>query len=135
VAQIIKDNKGAVGYVDLSDATAAGLKTAAVKNKAGTYVEASADSASAAGDGITVKPDLTFAAINADGEKSYPITYQTWVIVYQKQPSAGKGALLKAYLNYLLTDGQKMLAELDFAPLPTSIRDKAVAQLAQIQVG
>jgi phosphate transport system substrate-binding protein len=135
VAQIIKDNKGAIGYVDLSDATATGLKFASVKNKAGKYVEPSADSASAAGDGITVKPDLTFAAINADGEKSYPITYQTWVIVYQKQADGAKGALLKAYLNYLLTDGQKTLADLDFAPLPKSIQDKAVAQLAQIQVG
>jgi phosphate transport system substrate-binding protein len=98
-------------------------------------VEPSADSASAAGDGITVKPDLTFAALNADGEKSYPITYQTWVIVYQKQADAAKGALLKAYLNYLLTDGQKTLADLDFAPLPKSIQDKAIAQLAQLQVG
>jgi phosphate transport system substrate-binding protein len=135
VAQIIKDNKGAIGYVDLSDATASGLKFASVKNKAGKYVEPSADSASAAGDGITVKPDLTFAAINAEGEKSYPITYQTWVIVYQKQADAAKGALLKAYLNYLLTDGQKTLPDLDFAPLPKSIQDKAIAQLAQIQIG
>jgi phosphate transport system substrate-binding protein len=135
VAQIIKDNKGAIGYVDLSDATASGLKFASIKNKAGKFVEPSAESASAAGDGITVKPDLTFAAINADGEQSYPITYQTWVIVYQKQADPEKGALVKAYLNYLLTDGQKMLADLDFAPLPKSIQDKAIAQLAQLQVG
>jgi phosphate transport system substrate-binding protein len=55
--------------------------------------------------------------------------------VYQKQADAQKGALVKAYLNYLLTDGQKMLADLDFAPLPKSIQDKAIAQLAQLQAG
>ena len=63
---------------------------------------------------------------------AYPITYQSWVIVYAKQTDAGKAALLKAYLTYLLTDGQDMLGDLDYAPLPASIQDKAVAQLDKI---
>ena len=44
-----------------------------------------------------------------------------------------KGAALKQYLTYLLGDGQKELAALDFAPLPKSLQDKATAQLAKIQ--
>ena len=39
VAQIVKSTKGAIGYVDLSDAKASGLHYASVKNKAGKYVE------------------------------------------------------------------------------------------------
>ena len=57
------------------------------------------------------------------------------MIVYQNQADAGKGALLKAYLNYLLTDGQELLSDLDYAPLPTSLQEQAVAQLDQIKVG
>ena len=39
VAQIVKRHDGAIGYVDLSDAMAARLKFASVKNKAGKFVE------------------------------------------------------------------------------------------------
>lgn len=132
VAQIVKSTKGAIGYVDLSDAKASALHYANVKNQAGKFVEPTAASASAAGDGIEVKDDLTFSALDAKGEAAYPITYQSWVVVYAKTNKAEKAAALKQYLQYLLTDGQKMLPELDFAPLPKSLQDKALAQLGKL---
>ncbi len=134
VAQIVKSTKGAIGYVDLSDAKASGLKYASVKNQAGKFVEPTTAAASAAGDGIEVKPNLLFSALNAKGEKSYPITCQTWVIVYAKQTDADKGEAVKAYLKFLVKDGQKLLSEIDYAPLPKSLQDKAVKQLDKIQV-
>jgi phosphate transport system substrate-binding protein len=134
VAQIVKSTKGAIGYVDLSDAKASGLKFATVKNQAGKFVEPSSESASAAGDGIEVKDNLLFSALDPKGDAAYPITYQSWVIVYAKQTDHAKGAALKAYLKYLVGDGQGLLKELDFAALPKSLADKAVAQLDKIQV-
>ncbi|MGE5182349.1 MAG: phosphate ABC transporter substrate-binding protein PstS [Acidobacteriota bacterium] len=133
VAQIVKSTKGAIGYVDLSDAKAAGLRYASVKNAAGKYMEPDAQSVSAAGDGIAVNDNLTFSAVNSKNAAAYPITGQTWVIVYAKQSDPAKAAALKSYLQYLLTDGQKLVPELDFAPLPKSLQDKAVAQLAKLQ--
>ena len=133
VAQIVKSTSGAIGYVDLSDAKAANLKYASIKNKAGKFIAPTAESASAAGEGIDVKDDLTFSALDSKTDAAYPITYQSWVIVYAKQANPAKGAALKQYLTYLLGDGQKELAALDFAPLPKSLQDKATAQLAKIQ--
>ena len=46
---------------------------------------------------------------------------------------AYKANALKAYLTYMLTDGQKLLEPLDFAPLPKALADKAMAQVAKIQ--
>ena len=134
VAQIVKSTKGAIGYVDLSDAKASGLKYAQVKNQAGKFVEPTTDSASAAGDGIDVKDNLLFSALDPKGDAAYPITYQSWVIVYAKQTNPTKGAALKSYIKYLVTDGQAQLKPLDFAALPKSLADKAVAQLDKIQV-
>jgi phosphate transport system substrate-binding protein len=133
VAQVVKSTKGAIGYVDLSDAKASGLHYATVKNAAGKFIEPNAASVSAAGDGIDVKDNLLFSALNAKGDASYPITYQSWVIVYAKPADAAKGAAVKNYVKFLITDGQKLLPDLDFAPLPKSLQDKAVAQLAKIQ--
>ena len=132
VAQIVKSTKGAIGYVDLPDAKASGLKFAAIKNQAGKYVEATAQSASAAGEGIEVKDNLTFVAVNAKGDAAYPITAPSWCMVYAK-PAKGKAALLKSYFKFMLTDGQKLLPDIDFAPLPKTLQDKALAQLDKIQ--
>jgi len=134
VAQIVKSTKGAIGYVDLSDAKASGLKFANVKNQAGKFIEPTTDSSSAAGDGIDVKDNLLFSAINAKGDASYPITYQTWAIVYAKQADHAKGTALKSFIKFLISDGQAQLKPLDFAPLPKGLADKAVAQLDKIQV-
>ena len=135
VAQAVKATDGAIGYVDLSDAVAGGLKFASVKNKAGKFVEPTSQAGSAAGDGVTVKDNLTFSSVWADGDGSYPITAPSWVIVYAKQTDAAKAAALKAYVKYLLTDGQQPLKDLDYAPLPASLQAKAVAQLDKIVAG
>src|SRR5262249_23440588 len=87
VAQIVKSTPGSIGYVDYADAKAAGLTFASVKNKDGNYIAPSPQSASAAGATVTLKPDLTFAAAWQAGPQAYPITYQSWDLVYQKQSS------------------------------------------------
>ena len=132
VAQIVHSTPGAIGYVDYSDAKAAGLTFASVKNKDGNYIAPSIQSATTAADNATINPDLTFSAIWASGAQSYPITYQSWDLVYQKQSSTNTTKMLKKYIGYLLGDGQKLLPGLNYAPLPASLDQKATAQLDKI---
>ncbi|MBV9380288.1 MAG: phosphate ABC transporter substrate-binding protein PstS [Streptosporangiaceae bacterium] len=132
VAQVIKSTPGAIGYVDYSTAKASSLTFASVKNKSGAYVAPSPTSASAAAGAVTVKPDLTFHAVWASGANAYPITYQTWDLVYEKQPNANAAKLLQSYLGYLLGDGQQLLTQLNYAPLPASLDSMAKAQLSKI---
>ena len=132
VAQTIKSTPGAIGYVDYSTAKASGLSYASVKNSSGSYIVPSPTSASAAAGQVTVAPNLTFVAAWAAGATSYPITYQSWDLVYATQPNANDAAMLKAYLGYLLGAGQKLLPQLYYAPLPANIDQQAVAQLSKI---
>ena len=134
VATTIKSTAGAIGYVDYSTAQASGLTAASVENKAGKFVAPSTTAASAAAAGVTVKPDLTFHAVWASTDPTaYPITYQSWDIVYAVQPNATDVSLLKGYLGFLLgQQGQALLAPLHYAPLPSNIDSMATAQLSQI---
>jgi phosphate transport system substrate-binding protein len=132
VAQIVKSTAGAIGYVDLPDAKASGLKYASVKNAAGKYVEPTAQSAQAAGEGLEVKDDLTFVAVNAAGDATYPITAPTWCMAYTKPADKTKAAAVKAYFQFMVTEGQKLIPEIDYAPLPKALQDKAIAQVAKI---
>jgi phosphate transport system substrate-binding protein len=134
VAQIVKSTPNAIGYVDLPDAKAGGLKYASVKNQAGKFIEPSSESASAAGEGIEVKDNLTYVSVNAKGDAAYPITAPTWCMAYAKQTDKAKGNALKQYFKYMLTDAQGLIKDIDFAPLPRTLADRAVAHLDKIQV-
>jgi phosphate transport system substrate-binding protein len=132
VAQTIKSTPGAIGYVDYATAKASSLTYASVKNKDGNYVAPSDSAASAAASQASVAPDLTFSAVWAAGATSYPITYQSWDLVYQTQSDANTAKMLQAYIGYLLGDGQKLLSQLGYAPLPANIDQMAQAQLSKI---
>ncbi len=134
VAQIVKGTAGAIGYVDLSDAKASGLQLATLKNKAGKPVRPTLEATSAALAGITVADDLTYNPLDAAGDASYPISAPTWILVYKNQTDRAKGEALKSFLTFLLDEGQEIAGEVDYAPLPATLRDKALAQVAKISV-
>ncbi len=135
VDSIVKQTPGAIGYVDFSDAKASNLSMASVKNQSGAFIAPSASAASAAASQATVASDLTFSAIWAPGASSYPVTYQSWDLVNAAQSSSTTTANLKGYIGYLLGAGQKLLPELNYAPLPANIDKMAIAQLSKIGSG
>jgi phosphate transport system substrate-binding protein len=132
VAQIVKSTPGAIGYVDFADAKAAGLTYASVQNKSGNYIAPSTASASAAAAEVTVAPDLTFHAVWSPAAQGYPITYQSYDLVYQKQSSSNTTKMLQTYIGYLLGPGQSLLEPLGYAKLPANIDSSAKAQLSKI---
>jgi phosphate transport system substrate-binding protein len=134
VAKLVKDTDGAVGYVDFSDANASDLTFASVKNSSGKFITPNLVSAAAAAQGATVNPDLTYDPINASGPAAYPITSPTWIIVYQNQTDAAKGAAIKAFLDFIYKDGQKLASQVDYAGLPKSLLKQAKAQVNKVAV-
>ncbi len=135
VAQIVSSTAGAIGYIDLSDAIDAKLALASVQNKAGKYVAPTLEGASAAASGAKVADNLTFSTVWAEGDTAYPITSQTWIIAYKKQTDQAKADALKAFLTYILTDGQKLATTVNYAPLPADLATKALAQVDSLAVG
>ena len=137
VAAAIKQTPGAIGYVEQAYALQNGFTYAAVKNKAGQFVTPTLQAASAAAANSKTPPDLTISTIDALGATSYPITSQTFIVVYKDMCKAGRSAAaakgVKALLNYGLGDGQKVEQQLDYAPLPASLLAKDKAQLATLQ--
>jgi phosphate transport system substrate-binding protein len=134
VAQIVKGTEGAVGYVDLADATGAELQTAEIENKAGKFVAPTVDSAAAAVAGAKLSPDLSYDPINAPGPTAYPITSPTWILVYETQSSADTGTALKDFLTFVYSDGEGLAKDAGYAPLPASLISKAQAQLSKLQI-
>src|SRR3954452_11524401 len=122
VAACIKQNPGAVGYVEQAYALANSFTFASVKNKSGNYIAPTLDSTSAAANGLDIPDDLRISTIDAPGKTAYPITALTFLLVYadpcKAGESAGKASSLKAWLDYAEGEGQNVAGELQYAKLP-----------------
>ncbi len=132
VAQIVKQADGGIGYVDFSDASELKLSFASIKNKAGQFVAPTLEGAAAAVEGAPVAEDLSYNPINVDGATVYPITSPTYLMIKPKYDDANKAALVKGFVRYMLTDGQAIAKDVNFAALPSSLQQKALAQLDKI---
>jgi phosphate transport system substrate-binding protein len=133
VAQIIQQAEGGIGYVDFSDAVESKLTFAAVKNKDGKFIQPSIDAAAAAVAGAEVKDDLTYDPLDASGADAYPITSPTYLLIKTKYDDATKARLVTEFVRYVLTDGQALAKDVNFAPLPAGVQQKALAQLDKVQ--
>jgi len=137
VAGCVKQTKGSVGYVEQAYALQNKFTTAAVKNKAGNYVEPSLQATSAAATGVTPPADLRFSTINADGAQAYPISAVTFLLVWQDMCKAGmqqnQAKLVKSWLDYALGAGQQVAPQLQYAALPDQIKSQALAKVKGLQ--
>lgn len=137
VAAAIKQTPGAVGYVEQAYALQNNFTYASVKNSSGNYIAPTLDSTSAAADGITVPPDLGIVAINSPNPQAYPITSQTFVVMYTDLCKDGgmtssNAKAMKAFVDYGLGDGQPVLKQLSYAALPSSVLTPAKAAAAKL---
>jgi phosphate transport system substrate-binding protein len=139
VAGAVQQTVGAVGYVEQAYALEHNFTPASVKNKAGSYVEPTLASTSAAGEGVTVPANLGIKVINSPAPSAYPITSQTFVVVNKDLCKAGipggeaaaKGVV--KFLDYGLGEGQAILSKADYAALPSAILAKSKEAVAGLQ--
>ncbi|MGC2543919.1 MAG: phosphate ABC transporter substrate-binding protein PstS [Candidatus Sulfotelmatobacter sp.] len=125
VAGSIRQLQGSIGYVELIYAVQNNINYGSVKNAAGNFVKASLESVTAAAASAPKMPaDFRVSITNAPGKDAYPISSFTWLLIPEQSKDAAKGKILADFLNWMVTDGQKMTAALSYAPLPESVVQK-----------
>lgn len=139
VAGVVKATPGSIGYVNLAYAKQNKLSHAMLKNKAGKFILGDNGPASKAADGVVMPADARVSITNSSDPAAFPIASFTYVIFYQDQ-KYGKRSMddakrLKNLLTWMVTDGQKYNAPLDYSPLPTSVQNKAKALINTMNYG
>ncbi|HEY7097148.1 MAG TPA: phosphate ABC transporter substrate-binding protein PstS [Terriglobales bacterium] len=134
VAGMIRQIQGSIGYVELIYAVQNKITYGVVKNASGNYVKASLESVTEAAGSVKNMPaDFRVSITNAPGKDAYPISSFTWLLIPQKSKDAAKGKMIADFLNWMLDSGEKMTAELTYAPLPSSVAEKVRATIKQVQ--
>ncbi len=123
VAGVVKQSPGGIGYVELAYAKQNKLPFTTLKNASGKFVIASAQSVTAAAKGALpeLQKDARAPIANSKDAAAYPIAGFTYILVYEKPKNASKGAALKDFLKWAISDGQTMASDLDYAPLPPEV--------------
>jgi phosphate transport system substrate-binding protein len=134
VAGMIRQLPGSIGYVELIYAVQNKIPYGPVKNAAGNSVKATLESVTAAAASSPKMPaDFRVSITNAPGKEAYPISSFTWLLIPQQSKDAAKGKILADFLNWMVTDGQKMTEALSYAPLPESVVQKEKEAIKQVK--
>ncbi len=134
VAGSIRQLPGSIGYVELIYAEQNKITYGSVRNSAGTFVKASLESVTAAAASAPKMPaDFRVSITNAPGKDAYPISSFTWLLIPGQSKDAGKGKVLADFLNWMVSDGQKMTSSLSYAPLPENVAAKVKDTIKQIK--
>jgi phosphate transport system substrate-binding protein len=124
---------GSIGYIELIYAVSNHIPYGSVKNSSGTFVKASLDSVTSAAASVKSMPsDFRVSITNPPGKDAYPISSFTWMLIPEKSKDAAKGKMIADFLNWMVDDGQKMTAELTYAPLPQSVAAKVKETIKQV---
>ncbi len=134
VAGVVRQQPGAIGYVELIYALQNKIPFGPVKNAAGAFVKASLASTTAAAASVKTMPaDFRVSITNAPGKDAYPISSFTYLLVpVQWQDQARKNAFV-SFLNWMLDKGEGMVTALDYAPLPKQVADKERSKIKDIR--
>lgn len=138
VAGMVKQTEGAVGYVELIYALQNKMPYAWIKNSSGTFLKPTLETvtAAAAGAARNMPADFRVSITNAPGKDAYPISTFTYLLIPSEIKDQAKKTAIVGFLKWMLTDGEKDVQqhpELGYAPLPKTVIDKEVKQIALIK--
>ena len=123
VASYVQKIDGSLGYVEYAYAKQNKLSYGMMQNKAGKFVEpddSTFKSAAAGADWKSV-PGMGVVLTDQAGDKSWPITGASFILVHQTQDKPESGREVLKFFEWSFKNGTKMAEELDYVPMPEPV--------------
>ena len=123
VANNVAQTKGSIGYVEYAYAKQNKLTYTKMVNKAGKAVAPTSEAfqAAAANADWKSKPGYGVILANQPGDKSWPMTAATWILMYKKPVDPAASAEALKFFAWAYKKGDKMAEELDYVPMPANV--------------
>lgn len=123
VANNVANTKGSIGYVEYAYAKQNKLSHTKMINKAGKSVEPNSATfqAAAASADWKSRPGYGVILANQPGDKSWPMTAATWILLYKKPVDAAITAEALKFFAWSFAKGDKMAEDLDYVPMPDNV--------------
>ena len=130
VSAFVQRLPNSIGYVEYAYAKQNKMSYVSLQNKDGAYVKPddNAFKASAAG----AEWSKTFFQILTEqpGKASWPITGATYILMYKVQDKPASATAALKFFDWAYANGDQMADELDYVPLPASLKSLVRKQWA-----
>ena len=123
VANNVANTKGSIGYVEYAYALQNKLIFTRMINKSGKTVAPTSEAFQAAASSADWKSKPGYGVIlaNQPGDKSWPMTAATWILIYKKPADAAATAEALKFFDWAYRNGGKMAESLDYVPMPANV--------------
>ena len=123
VANNVANTKGSIGYVEYAYAKQNKLNYTKMVNKDGKVVAPSLETFQAGAANANWKSEPGYGVIlaNQPGEKSWPMTATSWILIYKKPQDPAAAAEALKFFAWSYAKGGKAAEELDYVPMPANV--------------
>ena len=136
VAAFVQRLPNSIGYVEYAYVKQNKMTYVQLKNKDGQWVSPSDDAFKAAAAGADWAKSFYQITTDQPGKTAWPLTNPTYILMFKSQEKAANASAALKFFDWAYANGDKMADELDYVPLPASVKDLVRKQwAAQIKDG
>jgi len=135
VAAFVQRLPNSIGYVEYSYARTNKMAHVQLRNAAGNFVNPDDSSFKAAAAGADWTKTFYQILTEQPGAGSWPITGATFILMHAKQDKPSQGSSSLKFFEWAYNNGDAMATELEYVPLPSSVKDLVRREWAKIQDG
>jgi flagellar motor protein MotB len=123
VAQVAQRLPNSIGYVEYAYAKQNKMSYMALRNQTGSYVIPTDTAFKAAAAGAEWTKSFYQVLTDQPGKDSWPITGATFILMHKVQDKPVNAANTLKFFDWTFVNGDKMADDLDYVPLPASVKD------------
>ena len=132
VSAFVQRLPNSIGYVEYAYAKQNKMPYALMQNAAGAFVAPDDASFKAAAAGADWSKTFFQILTNQPGKDSWPITGATFIMMHLKQDKPAQAAASLRFFDWAFRNGDKVADELDYVPMPDSVKATIRQQWAKI---
>jgi len=123
VASLVRQTKGAIGYVEYAYGIQHKMIYAQVQNRDGNFIlpKKKAFQIAAANADWSEVPSFFLMLTDQRGSGSWPITGCTFVLMYKVQANSEAARTALQFFDWVYTGGQQLADELNYVPMPATL--------------
>ena len=122
VAAFVQRLPNSIGYVEYAYVKQNKMTYTQMKNRDGIFVEPSDTAFKAAAAGADWNKTFNQVTTDQPGKDAWPLTNPTYILMYKSQDKAANASNSLKFFDWAYSNGDKMADELDYVPLPDSVK-------------
>ncbi|MEW6098760.1 MAG: phosphate ABC transporter substrate-binding protein PstS [Pseudomonadota bacterium] len=133
VSAFVQRLPNSIGYVEYAYAKQNKLAHVMLRNKDGQFVAPDEVNFKAAAAGADWSKSFYQVLTDQPGKESWPITGATFILMHKTQDKPQQAAAALKFFDWAYTNGDKMASDLDYVPLPDSVKALVRKQWGEIK--